>query len=351
MPPKKARIKDIARLAGVSIGTVDRVLHERGEVSEKTREKVQRILKETKYSPNLMAQVLKSKKRFHLVSLLPEPTNDNSFWKKHPLGMNRAIEELYPFPVTLSQVTFDMLNENDFQEKTRTVLNLKPDGVLLAPILKSESITFCSRLFNEKIPFVFVDGYIENTDFLAYIGEDIFQSGRVAGQLIDMVTPEKCDILIVNIAKNLQNVHHLNNRTKGFLSYFEKSGNNKGKKIIINIPESSSESIRSGIDNVFEMNPDIGSIFFTGSTSYLIALYLEKKGLNSINLIGYDLLDMNVKYLRSGITKFLIGQRPEEQTYKGVKKLFEFLSLNKVPERLEYLPVDVVTSENVDFFL
>lgn len=166
-----------------------------------------------------------------------------------------------------------------------------------------------------------------------------------------MVTPEKCDILIVNIAKNLQNVHHLNNRTKGFLSYFEKSGNNKGKKIVINIPESSSESIRSGIDNVFEVNPDIGSIFFTGSTSYLIALYLEKKGLKSINLIGYDLLDMNVKYLKSGITKFLIGQRPEEQTYKGVKKLFEFLSLNKVPERLEYLPVDVVTSENVDFFL
>jgi len=60
---------------------------------------------------------------------------------------------------------------------------------------------------------------------------------------------------------------------------------------------------------------------------------------------------LNVKYLKAGITKFLIGQRPEEQTYKGVKKLFEFLSLNKVPERLEYLPVDVVTSENVDFFL
>ena len=40
MPSGKTRIKDIARLAGVSIGTVDRVLHERGEVSEKTRLKV-----------------------------------------------------------------------------------------------------------------------------------------------------------------------------------------------------------------------------------------------------------------------------------------------------------------------
>jgi LacI family transcriptional regulator len=351
MPSKKARIKDIANLSGVSIGTVDRVLHERGEVAEKTRQKVQKILKETNYSPNVMAQVLKSKKRFHLVSLLPDPTEENSFWKMHPLGMIRAIEELDPFPVNLTQVTFDILNEEDFQKKTISVLNIKPDGVLLAPIFKSESIAFCSQLNKDKTPFIFVDGFIEDTHFLAYIGEDIFQSGRVAGQLIDMVTPEKNDILVVSIAKNLQNVHHLNNRTRGFLNYFEKSGGNKGKKININIPDPSSESVKIAIDNAFKENPHIGSIFISGSKSYLIAFYLEEKGFKSINLIGYDLLDMNVKYLKSGVIKFLIGQRPEEQTYKGIKKLFEFLSLNKAPEIMEYLPVDIVTSENVDFFL
>jgi LacI family transcriptional regulator len=350
MSPKKARIKDIAKLAGVSIGTVDRVLHDRGEVSEKTRVKVQKILKETNYSPNVMAQVLKSRKRFHLVSLLPESTEDNSFWKKHSLGMIRAIEELDPFPVILSQVTFDLQSEDDFQKKTSIVLNLNPDGVLLAPIFKSESIAFCSRLHKEQIPFIFIDGFIEDTDFLAYIGEDIFQSGRVAGQLIDMVTPENSDILVVTIARNIQNVHHLSNRTQGFLSYFQKSGSNKGKKININIPEPSAETVKKAFDRAFREYPGIGSIFITGSRSYLIAMYLEKKGLKSINLIGYDLLDLNVKYLKSGITRFLIGQRPEEQTYKGIKKLFEFLSLHKIPDKIEYLPVDIVTSENVNFF-
>ena len=351
MPPKKSRIKDIARMAGVSIGTVDRVIHERGEVAEKTRLKVQQILKETNYSPNVMAQALKSKKRFHLVSLLPAPSEDNSFWKKHPLGMARAIEELDPFPVTLRQVTFDMESEDDFQKKTVIVLGLKPDGVLLAPIFKSESISFCSRLQEENVPFVFIDEYIENTNFLAYIGENIFQSGRVAGQLIDMITPEKSDLLVVTIARNIQNVHHLTNRTEGFLSYFLKSGKNKGKKIIINIPEPSSDDVKNAIDKALMDNPGIGSVFITGSRSYLIALYLEKRGLKSIDLIGYDLLDLNVKFLKSGITRFLIGQRPEEQTYKGIKKLFEYLSLHKIPDKIEYLPVDIVTSENVDFFL
>jgi len=61
-------------MAGVSIGTVDRVIHNRGEVAEETKLKVQKILEETNYSPNVMAQVLKSKRRFHLVSLLPTPS-------------------------------------------------------------------------------------------------------------------------------------------------------------------------------------------------------------------------------------------------------------------------------------
>ncbi|TAL80002.1 MAG: LacI family transcriptional regulator [Bacteroidetes bacterium] len=351
MPQKKARIKDIARLAGVSIGTVDRVLHDRGEVADKTRQKVQKILKETNYSPNLMAQVLKSKKQFNLVSLLPDPTDDNPFWQKHPLGIARAMEELDPFPVTLNQETFDMQLEADFQKKTKSVIKLKPDGVLLAPIFKSESMAFCSLLAKEKIPFVFIDGFIENTEFLAYIGEDIYQSGRVAGQLIDIVTSQKDDILIVTIAKNIQNVHHLNNRTQGFLSYFQNSGINKGRKINISIPEPSSDSVRIALDKILIENPGIGSIFITGSRSYLIASYLEEKGLKSLNLIGYDLLDINVRYLKSGTTRFLIGQRPEEQSYKGIKKLFEFLSLHKIPDKIEYLPTDIVTSENVDFFL
>jgi LacI family transcriptional regulator len=351
MHSRKTRIKDIAGLAGVSIGTVDRVLHERDGVAAKTRELVKHILKETNYSPNVMAQVLKSRKRFHLVSILPEPSADNIFWEKHSAGINMAIEELDLFQVTLTQVTFDMFNEEDFQNKAGSIISMRPDGVLLAPIFKSESISFCSGLNEINIPYVFVDGFIENTNFLAYIGEDIYRSGRVAGQLIDMITPEKDDILIVNLARNIQNVHHLNNRMNGFLSYFEKSGVNKGKKIIISIPDHSSGNVKAALDKTFFENPGIGSIFMSGSKSYLIASYLEEKEYKSVKLIGYDLLDENVRHLRSGTIRFLIGQRPEEQTYKAVKKLFEFLTLNKVPENMEYLHVDIITSENVDFFI
>lgn len=92
MTPAKTRLKDIAEMAGVSIGTVDRVLHERGEVADKTREKVKKILEETNYSPDVMAQALKSGRILHLVSLLPEPSKNNSFWEKHSAGMKKSCQ-------------------------------------------------------------------------------------------------------------------------------------------------------------------------------------------------------------------------------------------------------------------
>jgi LacI family transcriptional regulator len=351
MPPKKARIKDIAELAGVSIGTVDRVLHKRGEVAEKTREKVVQIIKDLDYSPNVIARALKSKKKFKVVSLLPEPNEESAFWLKHPEGIMKAMNELDPFPIMLNQVTFDLLDEKDFQKKSDKVLSLSPDGVILAPIFKTQAITFCNRLTKKHIPFVFIDGFIEETEFLSYTGEDIFQSGRVAGQLIDMVTPVNKDILIINIARNVRNVHHLNKRTQGFLSYFPLSGKNRGELISISIIDPVPANISKELKKVLARNPNIGSIFVTGSKSYKIADYLESEGIKSMNLIGYDLLESNVKYLKSGVIKFLIGQRPDEQTYKGVKKLFDFLSMDRIPDKMEYLPVDVVTSENVQFFL
>ena len=58
--PERIRIKDIARLADVSVGTVDRVLHGRTGVSETSRKRVEEILKQLDYQPNMYARDRKS---------------------------------------------------------------------------------------------------------------------------------------------------------------------------------------------------------------------------------------------------------------------------------------------------
>lgn len=61
MDSKKYTIKDVAELASVSKGTVDRVLHERGKVAQKAFEKVNQVLNELDFKPNPIARNLKDK--------------------------------------------------------------------------------------------------------------------------------------------------------------------------------------------------------------------------------------------------------------------------------------------------
>lgn len=53
-------------MSGVSTGTVDRILHNRGKVSEEAQKKVEKVLKEIDYHPNLIARSLALKKNYHL---------------------------------------------------------------------------------------------------------------------------------------------------------------------------------------------------------------------------------------------------------------------------------------------
>ena len=55
---KKTTIQDIARHANVSVGTVDRVLHNRGSVMPEKKERVEEAIKQLNYNPNALASNL-----------------------------------------------------------------------------------------------------------------------------------------------------------------------------------------------------------------------------------------------------------------------------------------------------
>lgn len=69
---KNIRLTDIARMANVSVGTVDRVIHNRGRVSEENIRRVKEIMEQVGYKPNLIARSLAVKKPCHLVALIPD---------------------------------------------------------------------------------------------------------------------------------------------------------------------------------------------------------------------------------------------------------------------------------------
>ena len=88
--PERIRIKDIARLADVSVGTVDRVIHSRSGVSEASKKRVEEILKQLDYQPNMYASALASNKKYTFICLLPEHL-EGEYWTAVELGIHEAI--------------------------------------------------------------------------------------------------------------------------------------------------------------------------------------------------------------------------------------------------------------------
>lgn len=82
----------------------------------------------------------------------------------------------------------------------------------------------------------------------------------------------------------------------------------------------------------------------------MMARLLEKAGINGIRIIGHDLLEQNRKYLRQEIVSFLICQRPEEQGYNAIDRLFQHVIRRKKVDEANYTSIDIITSENVDYY-
>ena len=92
MSQKRIRIKDIARMAGVSSGTVDRVIHNRGKVSPKALEKIEGVLKEVNYRPNIHISSISLKKKYKVLFISPNfKTGD--YWESIYQGIVRALNE------------------------------------------------------------------------------------------------------------------------------------------------------------------------------------------------------------------------------------------------------------------
>ncbi|GAJ19901.1 unnamed protein product, partial [marine sediment metagenome] len=80
---------------------------------------------------------------------------------------------------------------------------------------------------------------------------------------------------------------------------------------------------------------------------YQVAKYLQNTSREDISLVGYDLINPNIKYLNNGVIDFLISQKPHEQGYKALVTVFNKLKMNKKPSPEQLIPIDIICKENL----
>jgi LacI family transcriptional regulator len=345
----RVRIKDIARLAEVSPGTVDRVIHNRGEVSEITRSKVKRILQELDYQPDILASTLAHKRSILFSVIMPVSANGSDFWQAPNLGIEKAVKELAHFGISVQGYYFDMFNKESFISCCNELLNDKPDAVLMAPLFPEESVSFILRCQSMNIPVTIFNSRIDEMAGVNFIGQDSQQSGLLAAKLITWGMASSGDILILNMAGRNYNHKHILERERGFRSYFVTNSLSSLNLHTIELTQATEEAFKKHLDKAFS-HLRVKGVFVTNSRVHRVGCYFNEMGVRNVRLIGYDLLPENIRFLKEGVIDFLISQKPEEQGYLGIRSLFAKCILKTdVPDN-QFIPIDIITRENIDFY-
>lgn len=344
-------IRQVAEKANVSIGTVDRILHNRGRVSEVTRQKVLNLVKELGYKPNIHASLLSARKTIRIVVIIPYFQSEE-FWSLVYDGIKRAEKEHSSYKLNIDTLYYNQFDGESFNDTCSQCINLKPDGVILSPIHKEASARFVQTLENCDIPVVFVDTSVENCNYFAYFGIDLFASAYIAADL--MFTQDTRINKIANFNIKTENNFYseaFRKREQGLIQYMK---DHKINCEILNCLISPSDFLTNVkiFDEFFKNHPDVHHAITMTSRIHILTDWMDIRGKKDLHIIGYDMTSANIRALRKGAIDFLIAQRTDIEAYSATKALIDYLTLGLKPAKRDNLfPIDILTKHNIDYYI
>ena len=331
-------IKEIAEKSGVSIGTVDRVLHARGRASEATRRKVLAVAAELGYAPNQAAQGLAVRKRkLHLGFVIVNPDGHPFFRKVFEAARAKA-EALAVYGVRVSFFVIQVARDAGGNPQARIDMpegvRLEDlDGIVLPGIDGVAREGGFSPLFSLKIPAVFYNNPPEAPRGLAYVGCDYEKAGAIAAGLCALCTGGRGRVAIVSENAGDIRVDAHSERVRGFEA-----------RLRARYPEMSIEA-RLGFTNDYEADleaaraflakhPGLDVVYVVNPGDYGICRAIRAADrAGKIRIITNDLVDGVEQLMREGVIAATVCQEPEAQGELPLQLLFEYLAYGKEPEQ------------------
>lgn len=350
----KIRIKDIALKAGVSVGTVDRVLHDRSGVSEASRKRVEEILKQMDYQPNMYASALASNKRYLFACLLPQH-EEGEYWTEVERGIHEALASYTDFNVRASISYYDPYSYESFSQAAAAILVQEPDGVLFAPTTPQHTRPFTQELEHRNTPYIYIDSDIPGTAALSFYGQNSIQSGYFSARMLMLIAGNRPEEIVIfrKINEGIVGSNQQEHREVGFRRYMAE--HHPACRILeLNLHAKAGEEDHRMLDEFFARHPHVRTGITFNSKAYIVGEYLEQKAdvprFRDFRFMGYDLLERNIACLRRGSIFFLIAQQPALQGMRGIKSLCDSLILKRDVAREHYMPIDLLTKENLEFY-
>ena len=347
---EKIRIKDIALRAGVSVGTVDRVLHHRPNVSKTALEKVNQALSEMDYKPNMYASALAYNKQYTFYCIIPKHESE-AYWEEIEDGAMAACERRRDFGISVKMIYYRRFDLKTFEKATADCLKQNPDGVIVVPSRLDVTRAFTDQLHERNTPFILLDSYMPDLKPLSFYGQDSFQSGYFAARMLMLIASKEKEIMLMKqmrdgyVASKQQE-----NRETGFRHYM-RDHFPEIKILEVNLPlDEKREKYDIILEEFFKEHPLVHHCITFNSKAHIVGEFLLRSNRRNIQIMGYDMVPKNEECVREGSISFLIAQHAYRQGYSCVDSLFEAIVLKKKVTPVNYMPIELLTRENVEFY-
>lgn len=347
---EKIRIKDIAARAGVSVGTVDRVLHNRPNVSKASLEKVEKALREVNYKPNVYASALAYNRSYTFYCLMPAHTSE-TYWVEIEQGIDRAIEFRRDFNIQVKTLYYQRFNKNSFVEQYENCLAQKPDGFVIVPTEQDVTRELTNILHRKDIPFILLDSYLPELKPLAFFGQDSFQSGYFAAKMLMLIANDQKEVMLMKQTRDGRVASkQQENREVGFRHYMKE--NFPAVTIHeVDLPmDEEKELYAEMLEEFFTSHPNVHHCITLNSKAHIVGEFLINTNRKDIHIMGYDMVEKNVRCVKKGTISFLIAQHAYMQGFYSIDTLVKAIVLKHEVRSVNYMPIELLSKENIDFY-
>lgn len=333
----------IAELAGVSRGTVDRALHDRGRVDPEVAARIRKIAEDLGYRPNSIGQALvRARQGLRLGAILQSA--ETPTMQDVAAGARLAAEELR---VSGVEVELREVQGRDTPQVLRQIDELVAwgaGGLAIASDNTPDLVRRIGQLHEQGIPVVTFNTDAPDSERLCFVGMDNYRAGQTAAGLIRQMLP--AGGLVLPIAGHVNNSAH-HRRLQGFLDTLKDVGD---IQLLPFQPCFDRDDYAHEItQHTLRENPSLACVYITSNGQRGVCRAIEderRKG--RVRVVAYDLNGPNRRLLKSGDLSFVLDQVASEQGSRPLQILYDRLLGGREPEReLQYTDILIRTGYNI----
>lgn len=328
---RKITLKEIAQMAGTSIGTVDRALHDRGRINPETKEKILRIVEQLDYKPNVMASSLSKKRKVHIGIIMSAKPEEFCSHLIH--GLEDAIDEVSAYGITTEFIFSDTLSSANQMATIRKIDDGQYDAFLVNAGSRAVG-EWINQMIDKRKSVVTFNSDVESCSRLCYVGEDPYSAGLLMGnQISEVVQKVRKVALFLGFKDNYSHTE----RCRGVKDAVCMA--NPDVEFFEFEYQDDAETARVKAMELLEKTPDIQAVFAASGTGVWgigRAVSELQKGMRP-KVFGYDVSSRLAELMDLNLCQATAFQDPYWQGFYGMKLLTEHLLLKQKITRDKYI--------------